>query len=329
MTSAKFPKQELYTLTEHKPVQYAVSAILFILVFSVLLTVTLPFIENVVINDFLEGKVYNAGQTVEIMKQTPKRLEATNYWTSWAIDIYIGLPQEARYWFNPILSLFMPFSLFSFIVVLMITSILPTNIGFMRQKIEREIIHTFDNINYHLYGYRTESENRELMDQLITADTRDIMSLVEKWDMRFEELRTLQKVLKWKRGSFFYKVINVVVCLEFYLRFYFTEKYNNFILGLVYIGAAVLIIIIGMRGLKFIPSTQPSMVFFALGLEFSVLITYAFTVMFSPPEIESEHKESISPSTNSLLMTDEFSNSKDLENLLKMFIKSSRDTEKK
>ena len=67
--------------------------------------------------------------------------------------------------------------------------------------------------------------------------------------------------------------------MKFYMREYFTNRYSNAILGLVYMGAAVLIIVIGIRGLKFLPATDPSVVLGALGLEFMLLITYAVVLM--------------------------------------------------
>jgi len=59
------------------------------------------------------------------------------------------------------------------------------------------------------------------------------------------------------------------------------------VLGLVYIGAAVLIIVIGLRGLKFLPATDPSVVLGALGLEFLLLITYAAMLMYGRGEESS------------------------------------------
>ena len=72
--------------------------------------------------------------------------------------------------------------------------------------------------------------------------------------------------------------------MKFYMREYFTDRYSNTILGLVYMGAAVLIIVIGIRGLKFLPSTDPSVVLSALGLEFMLLVTYAAVLMYGRSE---------------------------------------------
>jgi len=117
--------------------------------------------------------------------------------------------------------------------------------------------------------------------------------------------------------------------LKFYLRFYFTDKYSNVVLGLVYIGAAVLIIIIGMRGLKFIPSTQPSLVFFALGLEFSVLLTYAFTVIYSRSDNEQNNQSSTKNNDVVPMLSSEFGNSKEVENLLRAFLRENKPNVKK
>jgi arginine exporter protein ArgO len=68
------------------------------------------------------------------------------------------------------------------------------------------------------------------------------------------------------------------------LRNHFTIEYEQAVLGSIYVGAAVLIIIIGLRGLQFIPKERPSLVLFAIALEFVLLIAYAVTLMFSPSQ---------------------------------------------
>jgi hypothetical protein len=105
------------------------------------------------------------------------------------------------------------------------------------------------------------------------------------------------------------------------MRYYFTVKYSNTILGFVYIGAAVLIIMIGLRGLKFIPSTQPSFVLFALGLEFSLLITYAVTLMYSRNEDEVEREMHNQRNQKGKSSVQELlGNSREVENLLRVFL---------
>jgi hypothetical protein len=323
MENSKTDRQLYYKLTNHNLGQY----LIFMLIFSVILFFTfhgiLKVMEESVIEKYLEGKVYNTGQLVSMQKESRSAEKATSYYSSWAIDIYIGTSQESRYWLNPTLSLILPISLLSVWLTLIISSFMPISIGLIRHKIEREIIHVLDNIHYKIHGFYSTDDNRELMNEIKTADTRAAHDFAERWNLLHEDIASLQKVLFWLHGSVSYKIFHTWSGLKFYLRFYFTEKYSNVILGLVYIGAAVLIIIIGMRGLKFIPSTQPSLVFFALGLEFSVLLTYAFSVMFSRNENESEQDQNKDNQyAGNYILSDEFGNSKEVENLLRAYIRS-------
>jgi hypothetical protein len=72
--------------------------------------------------------------------------------------------------------------------------------------------------------------------------------------------------------------------LNTYMRFHFTEEYSNKVQGLAYGGAAFLIIVVGIRGLKFIPATKPSFILFALGVEFTMLVLLATTMVFTEEE---------------------------------------------
>jgi hypothetical protein len=322
-TSDNATRQSYYKLVKHNLTQYAIFAILFIAICIIVFNLLLPIMQYMIVEEYLEGTVVNTGQMEKISKESNSTPIQTDYYIRWAIDIYQGTPQEARYWFNPILSLAMPITLLSFLVAMMLTSTLPVNFGLMRHKIEREFINIIDLLHFKIFGHYSNDDNKSIEDIIMSADTRELLELADKWEVLPEDLRYIQKVIKWRRGGFIYRLFNTWTSLKFYLRFYFTDKYSNVVLGLVYIGAAVLIIIIGMRGLKFIPSTQPSLVFFALGLEFSVLITYAFTVMYSRNEneiVNPNHRQD-EPAP---LLSENFGNSKDVENLLRAFLKSNK-----
>lgn len=147
------------------------------------------------------------------------------------------------------------------------------------------------------------------------------MEYASEWQTNLDELILLQKGLKWKESGFLSRLVNINIGLSIYMRFYFTIKHSNTVLGLVYMGAAVLIIIIGLRGLKFIPPTQPSLVLFALGLEFSLLISYAFTIIYTKDEDNSSEISS-GGGSNNFLLSNEFGSSKEVEKLLRVFIKT-------
>ncbi|MCX6147372.1 MAG: hypothetical protein NTW25_09010, partial [Candidatus Kapabacteria bacterium] len=72
--------------------------------------------------------------------------------------------------------------------------------------------------------------------------------------------------------------------LRLYLAHHFSEKYSNNVTGLAYAGAAVLIIAVGIRGLKFIPANRPSLIFFAILLEFTLLSLMAVTIFYTEEE---------------------------------------------
>ena len=248
-----------------------------------------------------------------------------NYLTAWAIDTYKGSPEEIRYWFNPILSLTLPFFILSLAFATTITTILPQSIGYLRQKIERELARAISKIALLRYGSDNEPEIIEVINELNKADNKDLTNISEELDINFDDLLIIQKGLKWRNYSFFNKLFHLNDGLQIYMRFYFTIKYNNAILGLVYMGAAVLIIIIGLRGLKFIPPTQPSLVLFALGLEFTLLITYATTLIYTRNEETDElEQKSFGITSDNMLLSNDFGSSRDIEKLLRVFIRSKK-----
>ncbi|MGE5481136.1 MAG: hypothetical protein ACM3U1_12010 [Chloroflexota bacterium] len=72
--------------------------------------------------------------------------------------------------------------------------------------------------------------------------------------------------------------------LRLYMSHHVTEKYANLVTGLAYGGAAFLIVAVGVRGLKFIPSAKPSFILLAIFLEFTMLSLLAFTLVYTEEE---------------------------------------------
>ena len=98
-------------------------------------------------------------------------------------------------------------------------------------------------------------------------------------DFVVNEIRDTTAGLEWSgnRGKFFGG-------LRLYMAHHFTEKYSNNVTGLAYFGAAILIVIIGIRGLKFIPATKPSLILGAISLEGSLLALLAFGLIYTGEE---------------------------------------------
>jgi hypothetical protein len=316
MIDKSIERKQYYELVNHNKGQHLLFMTMFIVLILSTFSIMLPTIERMIEADYLQGRVVNNGDEVPYTEDDKKMLRRTNYYNNWAIDVFVDTSGEARYWFDPMVSLLMPIALFSFLISLIVSSLLPRKIGLIRHKIEREIINQLDMIYFSNNGYYSDSKNDDFEKFIENADERQLHQKAEELKINKEEIKYLKKAIKWKNESTFYKLTHPLYGLEFYLRFYFTERYGNTMLGLVYIGAAVLIIIIGMRGLKFIPSTQPSLVFFALGLEFSVLIAYAVTVMYS--KIEGDESNEYNPNNKN---DSQLKNSKEAENLLRALLK--------
>lgn len=98
-------------------------------------------------------------------------------------------------------------------------------------------------------------------------------------DFVLKEIIDTKNGLLWRRNHshFFHG-------LRLYMSHHFTEKYANFTTGLAYGGAAVLIVAVGIRGLKFIPAARPSVILLAIILEFSMLSLLAFTLIYTEEE---------------------------------------------
>jgi len=325
MTEPKSKIESYFDLAEHSLAQKIVFlSILLVGIFTIFLGILLPLMDFI-FRVYLEGVVHNVTDEILSDSNNPEKQKQVHYIKLWAIDIYKNTPQEARYWFEPITSLLIPSIVFGLGGSIFITTLLPSKIGFMRQKIEREIANFVSKIIYSREDAKNETP--ETIERIIiNSNLRELYSHSEKWDIFIEDLKTLRLALIWKHSSFFFKIIHINYGLTMYMRYYFVVKYGNAILGLVYMGAAVLIIIIGLRGLKFIPSTQPSLVFFALGLEFSLLITYAFTLMYGRQDDETRQSSDKSASSDTIDLFSSFKpvNSKEVENLLRVFIKTSR-----
>jgi hypothetical protein len=326
MTAKKRKQSNYFELAEHNTTHLAMFFLTYLAI-SVAIFYSLIPAFNWIFVDFLNGQIYNSGEQISYTLGDKHKFQTTHFLLSWGVDVFQKTPQEARYWFNPILSLIVPSMFLSGAIAFVLSSIFPRSLGLIRRKIEREIVSTIDKISLRKYGSHSSEQNTEIIESIITADLRDLRDYSSEWRISIEDLKILRKALIWKDSSFLYRTTHIMYGLQLYLRFYFTIQYANMILGLVYVGAAVLIVIIGLRGLKFIPQTEPSLVFFALGLEFSLLLTYAFTLMFGREESENEYEFSnySNPANGNISLSEDFGNQKEVENLLKMFISSNKE----
>jgi hypothetical protein len=98
-------------------------------------------------------------------------------------------------------------------------------------------------------------------------------------DFVVQEIHDTISGQEWEKNQF-----SIFKALRLYMSHHFTEAYANTVTGLAYFGAAILIIIIGIRGLKFIPATRPSLILGAIFLEGAMLALMAFTLLYTQEE---------------------------------------------
>jgi len=205
----------------------------------------------------------------------------------------------------------------------LITLILPNALGIMAAKVSREIDHTKDKIRLQtgfsqeivdvltMPGSRLRTQDRDVVirafrrvwnrteiegehhkhirfEDFITedsdlADFRDesLYIRIKEFfsDFVLKEIEDVKEAFRWESNH-----LLIFKGLRLYMSHHFTEKYSNSVTGLAYAGAAILIVIIGVRGLKFIPPTRPSLILGAIFLEGSMLALLAFVLMYTESE---------------------------------------------
>ena len=213
-----------------------------------------------------------------------------------------------------------------FALAILATFFMPSSIGFMAQKVDREIHHTKTKIRLQT-GFSDEIIDLLAMPekQLMELESHQVRSSFKVvWDrtmqdtdrtngrrlVRFEDVFTADvNLAEFRKEVLFIRiqecfsdfVVNEIVDttaglawsgnrakflggLRLYMAHHFTEKYSNNVTGLAYFGAAILIVIIGIRGLKFIPATKPSLILAAISLEGALLALLAFGLIYTGEE---------------------------------------------
>lgn len=166
---------------------------------------------------------------------------------------------------------------FGFIMATVITSLLPRQIGYMSNKIEREIDNTINRID----EQTGDKISRDEIERITSPNSKDDLSPIEKQfgPVIISEIEDVRNARRWKKNK-----LLVTKGLRLYMTRHFSEKYSNNVQGFAYGGAALLIVIIGIRGLKFIPPTQPSILLAAITLEFTMLVLLAVTLFYTEEE---------------------------------------------
>lgn len=170
------------------------------------------------------------------------------------------------------------FSLFfGFVMSIIVSAMLPRPLGYISNKIEREIDNVVDRID----EQTGDKVSREEIERITAPNSKDDLRPIEKefGPVIVNEIEDVRAAKRWKRNRLLF-----MKGLRLYMTRHFAEKYGNNVQGFAYGGAALLIVIIGIRGLKFIPPTQPSILLAAISLEFTLLLLLAITLFYTEEE---------------------------------------------
>lgn len=98
-------------------------------------------------------------------------------------------------------------------------------------------------------------------------------------DFVVTEIIDTKNALEWRSNH-----LKMGKGFKLYMAHHFTEQFSNNVTGMAYGGAAVLIVGVGIRGLKFIPADRPSVILFVIFLEFTMLVLLAVTMFYTENE---------------------------------------------
>lgn len=88
-------------------------------------------------------------------------------------------------------------------------------------------------------------------------------------------INNLREARAWRSNR-----LNIFIAIRLFMSESFAPKHAGKVQGLVYAGAGLLIIIIGLRGLRFIPASRPSLIFASLALECALVFALGLTMYF-------------------------------------------------
>ena len=330
-------RSRVVELSEHSPVQIMFFWLVGIVASaSLFLFVAAPALDAF-FESFLRSEVIRDGTAVtfSISENRDNEIVETGMLSNWALvdpasrsaykqpilmkgedGIRVRPEYHAEYIFKPVIGLAPLVLVGGFLFAALLTAILPGAGGYLAQKIEREILVVLDQLAFSQYGEHTPEEIASLTKELARADARQLHDLSSLYGVPFADLELLQQAIHWRDAGGFSRLTRTHDAIKFYMREYFTDRYSNTVLGLVYMGAAVLIIVIGIRGLKFLPATDPSVVLGALGLEFMLLVTYAAILMYG----RSEETSPLTQAGSAGALRDDSAVDADSENLLRAFL---------
>jgi hypothetical protein len=209
---------------------------------------------------------------------------------------------QTLYFVNPYIA-FSPLFLFiSALASFMMSLFLPGKSAL--SWIHGHLLRSYEQIESSL---RKQFESHDLaFDPLLGLSSREREDSIRRStlpEIVISEMEDFVDAFRWIHGH----ATNPMIPLKFLFRYRISAKYSNLIQGFVAGGAAVLIFIIGLRGLKLIPAEEPSLILMALSLEFILLVVLMFSFAGSAQEerldrvmkeLEAEQRDAIKQQTD-------------------------------
>ncbi len=196
-------------------------------------------------------------------------------WHPWGVEANVTFG-EAQFILNGIVS-FIPFDIF-FGFCFAVLAGFALRVPFFRDRVYHTVISLKKRLMVQLSASAEEVEsilrNDPENNQRLLARREDVN--LESVESEIQYINIGQRYLEGKGGF--------MGGIATYMKFHFVEHYSNVVQGLAYAGAAFLIIVVGIRGLKFIPAIKPSPILFALGIEFSMLCLLALALLYTEEE---------------------------------------------
>ncbi len=211
---------------------------------------------------------------------------------------------QTLYFVNPYYA-FMPLHIFfALVMAFLVSMFLPAGspLAWVRGKVLRE----FERVGF-LLEKQFDAHDVDLAAILgVNSDQREhMLRFTTLPQVVINEIDDYLAIRRWVEG----KSSNPLTPVKFYFRYRISASYGNLIQGLVSGGAAILIFVIGLRGLKLIPQEEPSLILMALSIEFILLIVLMVTFAGSAQEerldrvvkeLEAEQRDAIKHQTDTL-----------------------------
>lgn len=240
----------------------------------------------------LRGGEYDSDPTVNVLRGKKALREFTQN------------NERTLYFINPYLAIFPLHVFLAGLIAFLVSMYLPagSSMAWVRNKLVRD----YDRVgsllekqfDAHGVDFRQMfSLSRSKREQLLRFTTLPQVVVTE-----VEDYISLHDYIEGKSRNFLTPVL-------FYFRYRISATYGNLIQGLVSGGAAILIFVIGLRGLKLIPSEEPSLILMALSIEFILLIVLMVTFAGSAQEerldrvvkeLEAEQRDAIKHQTDTI-----------------------------